>query len=331
VFALKLPAASSSFAVTEYVPSTSAEVVHWNVPEPAPLDVEQTEPVATPPMKSWARVSFGAAATKEGAAVGEMKSASHQVGRQVRSPRFSAAMVGPVVSMATVSDVDAADEFPAASVATAVMSRSPSANIAVVHAKEPVDVSAVHPEPDATPPTKSWTPAETSAIPLIVGVESFVRRSVDDAPESLDASRTRPVGVFGAVVSMVTPIAAETTDVTPDVAVAIAVIETVPADSVAVEHENAPVTLSAVHVEPDATPPTYNCTVDAAGAVPTTTRVVAFVIRSEDDAPVSVPEPNDNAVGAAGRGDTANNSTEPASFPARSCTVLESSPDVASV
>ena len=63
---------SSNFAVTPYEPSESDDVVQTNVPALAPFVVAQIEPVATPAMCNWARVSFGALAVNDGVAVAEM-------------------------------------------------------------------------------------------------------------------------------------------------------------------------------------------------------------------------------------------------------------------
>ena len=49
----------------------------------------------------------------------------------------------------------------------------------------------------------NWTRALASAVPAIVGVVSLVMLSVLLEPESVEASRSRPVGAAGATVSNV--------------------------------------------------------------------------------------------------------------------------------
>ena len=74
--------------------------------------------------------------------------------------------------------------------------------------------------------------------------------------------------------------------------VAAAVMVCVPAASVPVVHDHAPVAVSAVQVLPVLTPPVFNCTVDPPVAVPPKTSAVAEVIESEFDDPVSLPPAN---------------------------------------
>lgn len=148
---------------------------------------------------------------------------------------------GAAVSTVIESAVDEIETFPATSVAVAVIDLAPSATPTAVH-ENPPKPSAVHAEPEATPPTNNCTLAETSAPPPTVGVESFVTRSVLEAPVSLDASRAKLLGADGAVVSISTVITDEETDVFPDVFVAVAVIDRLPGLSDPVVHENAPVT-----------------------------------------------------------------------------------------
>jgi hypothetical protein len=79
----------------------------------------------------------------------------------------------------------------------------------------------------------------------------------------------------------------------------VAVITLLPAVKVPVVHENAPLPL-AVHVLPVATPPTYNCTMELASAVPVITKDVFFVIKSLLDDPVSLLEASTRLEGAEG-------------------------------
>jgi len=105
--------------------------------------------------------------------------------------------------------------------------------------------------------------------------------------------------VVGAVVSNVTVIELEAEDKLPAASEDVAVITLLPAVKTAVVHENAPLPL-AVHVLPVATPPTYNCTMELASAVPVTTKDVFFVIKSLLDDPVSLLEASTRLEGAEG-------------------------------
>ena len=105
--------------------------------------------------------------------------------------------------------------------------------------------------------------------------------------------------VVGAVVSNMTVIELEAEDKLPAASEDVAVITLLPAVKTAVVHENAPLPL-AVHVLPVATPPTYNCTMELASAVPVTTKDVFFVIKSLLDDPVSLLEASTRLEGAEG-------------------------------
>ena len=105
--------------------------------------------------------------------------------------------------------------------------------------------------------------------------------------------------LVGAVVSTVTVNAVEAEEVLLDASVAVAVIALLPAVRVPVVQENVPLPL-VVQVLPVATPPTYNCTVELASAVPVITRDVFLVIRSLLDDPVSLFEARARVVGAVG-------------------------------
>ena len=103
----------------------------------------------------------------------------------------------------------------------------------------------------------------------------------------------------GTVVSTVTVNAVEAEEVLLDASVAVAVIELLPAVRVPVVQENAPLPF-AVQVLPVATPPTYNCTVELASAVPVITRDVFLVIKSLLEDPVSLLDARARVVGAVG-------------------------------
>jgi hypothetical protein len=133
--------------------------------------------------------------------------------------------------------------------------------------------------------------------------------------------------VVGAVVSNVTVIELEGEDKLPAASEDVAVITLLPAVKTAVVHENAPLPL-AVHVLPVATPPTYNCTMELASAVPVTTKDVFFVIKSLLDDPVSLLEASTRLEGAEGgvvsapTGVTVNEAAEDADVPAGLVAVL---------
>ena len=103
----------------------------------------------------------------------------------------------------------------------------------------------------------------------------------------------------GAVVSTVTVNAVEAEEVLLDASVAVAVIALLPAVRVPVVQENVPLPL-VVQVLPVATPPTYNCTVELASAVPVITRDVFLVIKSLLEDPVSLLDARARVVGAVG-------------------------------
>lgn len=105
--------------------------------------------------------------------------------------------------------------------------------------------------------------------------------------------------LVGAVVSTVTVNAVEAEEVLLDASVAVAVIALLPAVRVPVVQENVPLPL-VVQVLPVATPPTYNCTVELASAVPVITRDVFLVIKSLLEDPVSLLDARARVVGAVG-------------------------------
>lgn len=157
--------------------------------------------------------------------------------------------------MVIESAIAVLETFPATSVATAVMESVPSVSTPVVQLNAP-EPFAVQVAPVVVPPTDNWTTAPISAVPVMVGVVSFVMVSELEDPVSDAASRVRPVGVE-LVVSTVTLKADEAADTFPCWSVAVAVNDCVPAVRVPVVQENAPDPL-AVHIDPVATPPTYN-------------------------------------------------------------------------
>ena len=123
-------------------------------------------------------------------------------------------------------------------------------------------------------------------------------KSVAELPVSAEISMPLIV-LVGAVVSTVTVNAVEAEEVLLDASVAVAVIALLPAVRVPVVQENVPLPL-VVQVLPVATPPTYNCTVELASAVPVITRDVFLVIKSLLEDPVSLLDARARVVGAVG-------------------------------
>ena len=93
----------------------------------------------------------------------------------------------------------------------------------------------------------------------------------------------------GAVVSTVT-VRLEDVDVTVELennVVDMAVIAFSPLVSTPVSQDHSPVDALAVHVFPETTPSTYNCTVEPTGAEPVNVSVVADVMLSVEELPKS--------------------------------------------
>ena len=117
---------------------------------------------------------------------------------------------GFVVSIVKATGSDAVDIFPAASVAVTVKTKSCSEREGLVIVKEPSVFAVV--DPNSVDPLNSFTILPASAVPLIVGVVTFV--VVDDVDI---------VGLPGAVVSIVNETESEAVDIFPAVSVAVTV------------------------------------------------------------------------------------------------------------
>ncbi len=138
-----------------------------------------------------------------------------------------------------------------------------------------------------------------SAVPVIVGVLSLVRSSVDELPMSLPAARSRANGTAGAEVSIVTANADDATLVLPTTSVDVAVRLWTPSASTLDSIDQTP-DPSAV-VEP--TEPSIsevNATVLPISAVPLIVGVVSLVLSSVDELPLSLRASRSRAAGAAG-------------------------------
>jgi hypothetical protein len=136
---------------------------------------------------------------------------------------------------------------------------------------------------DNVPPLNVMSPSTK-----FVEASDNVNVKVDAWPERNEVELAEIVTV-GAVASTVT-VSPDDVDVTrPSVntVVACAVITFAPAVNTPVSQDHAPVVASAVHVLPEATPSTNNCTVELAGAEPVNVSVVADVRSSVGDPPRS--------------------------------------------
>jgi len=162
---------------------------------------------------------------------------------------------GAIVSMVSKSAVESLLRFPAPSIATALMLFTPSARAEVVIDQVPVAPVGGAPEaivPDVVPvPTAVIVPFRVayrvtelpaSAVPVIVGVLSFVMLSEVDRPAlSLVTTKSRLVGATVAV-SIVIDSAVEVELTLPAASVAIAVNEWIPVESVedVIDHVSVP-------------------------------------------------------------------------------------------
>jgi len=128
---------------------------------------------------------------------------------------------GAVASIVMLRAPEAAEAFPAASVAVAVMEWTPAVRLmSLVH--EPVTLAMVVPLEVA--PSKSSTVLLASAVPEIVRADVFlVMLSELETPVSSAAAKSSPVGGVGASVSIVTRKFAEAPLVLPAASVAVAV------------------------------------------------------------------------------------------------------------
>jgi hypothetical protein len=142
------------------------------------------------------------------------------------------------------------------------------------------------PEPandDSAPPLTVISPTTK-----LVDTSDNVNVSVEVWPER-NAVELAEIDTVGAVVSTVT-VRLDEVDVTVESAsrvVEIAVIALSPAVSTPVSHVHTPVVELVVHVLPETTPSTYNCTVEPTGAEPVKVSVVADVMLSVEEVPKS--------------------------------------------
>jgi len=121
----------------------------------------------------------------------------------VAADRARVTVVGAVVSMVTDSAVEFAETLPARSVWNATIDQVPAARVPSVQVPPEFSVHVTSDEPALVAFTVPVAPASSAVTDtLIVGVLSVVISSVDDAPVSLDVSRSGNPIATGAVVSI---------------------------------------------------------------------------------------------------------------------------------
>src|SRR5439155_936285 len=146
-------------------------------------------------------------------------------------------------------------------------------------------------------PSKIFTVLPDSAVPVNVGVVTFVMLSVFELPESDAESRSGAVGADGAVVSMVMPSVLESDRKSVVEGMAVALIVCNPVLSVM----TAMLYLSTFAVPlPTFVLPSKIFTVLPDSAVPVKVGVVTFVMLSVFELPESDAESRSGAVGAVG-------------------------------
>ena len=122
----------------------------------------------------------------------------------------------------------------------------------------------------------------------LLDVSDNVKVSVEVSPD-FSVDELAEIDTVGAVVSTVT-VRLDDVDVTVEsarIVVETAVTTLSPTVNTSVSHDHTPVVAFAVHVLPEATPSTYNCTVDPTGAEPVKVNVVADVMSSVPEGPKS--------------------------------------------
>ena len=136
---------------------------------------------------------------------------------------------------------------------------------------------------DRVPPLKVMSPSTKfveASDRVNVNVEVWLERKEVELAE---------IDTVGAVVSTVT-VRLDDVDVTVEsvsTGVETAVTTLSPADRTPVSQDHSPVVELVVHVLPEITPSTYNCTVDPTGAEPVNVSVVADVMLSVEELPKS--------------------------------------------
>ena len=174
---------------------------------------------------------------------------------------------GGVASTVMASAADAALTLPAASIALAVIERTPAASV-TSRLNAPVPLAVV--VPSEVVPSNSSTRASASAWPVIVRADVLlVTLSLSLDPVSSAAAKSRPVGAAGAVASTVTVNAADAALTEPAALVALAVIARAPTANVT-SRLNAPEAFAVV--VPSEVVPSNNSTRALASACPVMVR-----------------------------------------------------------
>ncbi len=202
---------------------------------------------------------------------------------------------GAVVSRVTFRAAEAPEMLPATSVWVAVMLLAPSAN-AVVAATDQPPPAATAPVPMVVAPSRSVTVAPASPVPVMVGRATLVMSS-PCAPLSLAGLRASAVGA-AAVVSRVTPSAAEGPEVLPATSVWVAVMVLAPSVSALVAVIDQPPSAATVPV-PMVAAPSSSVTVAPASPVPVMVGRTTSVMSSVLELPLSLAVVRASAVGAA--------------------------------
>ena len=153
--------------------------------------------------------------------------------------------------------------------------------------------------PNGLPLSNSSTVLFASAVPVNVGVVSFVRLSLLDVPVSESAARSGTDGAAGADVSMAIDMLGDAASAFPAASNAFAVTEYVPSETSEPSVKTQFPLLSAV-VVPNELDPANSSTVLLASAVPVRVGVVSLVMLSLFDGPVSEAAARSGVVGGEG-------------------------------
>ena len=207
---------------------------------------------------------------------------------------------GAAISTVTTSDAEAALTLPARSVCLTVSVCAPADSALAVIDQLPSPPAVAVPSTVVPSVSYSVTVAPDSApLPVTVGVVSFVRSSVLEAPLSLAGARSGAEGAKGAAVSMVTTSDADAALVLPARSVCLAVSVCAPDASALAVIDQLP-SPPAVVVPSTVVPSvSYSVTVAPGSAPPpVTVGVVALVRLSLFEAPLSLAAARSGSEGA---------------------------------
>jgi hypothetical protein len=196
---LVLPAASVAFTVTVCAPVPSTDAVMLQLPLPS---------AAAMPSTVVPSVSYSVTALPASVVPVKIGVVSFVILSVLEVPVSEPAVIsgaagadGADISIVMLSSADAVLMLPAASVAFTVTVWTPAVSADAVMFQLPPPAVAV---PSTVVPSVSYsvTVLPVSAVPVKVGVVSFVRLSVDDEPVSEPAVISGAEGADGAVVSI---------------------------------------------------------------------------------------------------------------------------------